>query len=265
MRESQRVDWRCTLALTRTLLCLVERVAGGADLGGKNLQNLECQRRVRLHQRGEFRAAEKADPCSGARNCRERVGLVADKSGEAEEGTAPRLYREKWLALMRGHTKRCFALVEDVETHGGIVLLKEDAVGVANDGRRVLTERADQLRVGEKRSGVELHKKPFLGDSGFHRRAPLRERWPYHFIDLEPFSVTHITFQRDEAQFPGRMSDLSHLNRHFLNASLAIEESDLFRYMNGGSFSYPFPHKKWKRMGHGALQHLGALPLRRLD
>src|ERR1039458_5511444 len=107
---------------------LIERVTGGADLGGENLQDLEGQRRVRLHQRDELRPNEITDLSPGVRNCGERVGLVADESGEAEEGTVSRLYREDRLTLVRGHAERCFALVKDVETHGWIVLLKEDAV-----------------------------------------------------------------------------------------------------------------------------------------
>ena len=54
--------------------------------------------------------------------------------------------------------------------------------------------------------------------------APLRERCPYHFIDLETFSVTRITFRRDLSQLPRGLCDLSHLKRHFRSVSRAPAE-----------------------------------------
>jgi hypothetical protein len=106
-----------------------------------------------------------------------------------------------------------------------------------------------------------LHEEPFQGRRGIQSQAPPEELRPYHFIDSTPLSVTHITFRSDWAQFPGGMCDLSHLKRRFRGVSLAVEESDLFRPINGDPFSHPYPHKTRKRMGARCM----AFRLRRLD
>lgn len=144
---------------------LEKRPPRGADLGGKNLQDLEGQHGVRLHERDELGAREKADPRPGQPNRRERVGLVANEAGKTEERTAFGLNGEDRRAPVRGHAERGFAFVKDEEARGGIVLVKQDAVGVADNRRGVLAERANQLRIGEKRSGIKRHKEAFPGES----------------------------------------------------------------------------------------------------
>ncbi len=47
------------------------------------------------------------------------------------------------------------------DPHGGFVLAEEHALGLARDGRGARVESANQLGIGEKRSGVKLHRWTF--------------------------------------------------------------------------------------------------------
>jgi len=106
--------------------------------------------RVGTHEAGELIAGHDAEPRAFVGDSRERIGLVADEPGQAEQRTSVRLDGHQLLASRRCHGDGGLAAVEDVEALWVVALFEENTIHVTGDGGGMLLERLDQLGVGDE-------------------------------------------------------------------------------------------------------------------
>jgi hypothetical protein len=132
-----------------------EGAAGGADFGGEDLEDLEGEGGIGLHEAGELVAAEVAKAGASMGGGSEGVRLVSDEAGKAQERAIGSLDGHNLAPSGRGHGKGDSSLVEDVETGGVIALMKENMVVVVSDTGGVAHQRLDELGVGDEGCRVE--------------------------------------------------------------------------------------------------------------
>ena len=80
----------------------------------------------------------------------ERIGLIADEAGKAQQRAGAYLHGEQQFAGGRGHGKSDFALVEDVEADGRFTLPEKVVFAPAGNLNGVLPECFNEIGIGEE-------------------------------------------------------------------------------------------------------------------
>ena len=127
-----------------------ECLAGGADFSSKNLQHLERECGLRVHECEEFRAADEAHARSRACDGTERVWLVADESRQAEYGSGQRLDREDGPPVVRIHGELALTFMQDVDALRRSVLLEEKTIGIARKRGGMFLKCLKKLGIGDE-------------------------------------------------------------------------------------------------------------------